>query len=60
LASHGNKVCRLRNLRSDRKPTPAKIKIDRSPVLTLWSVAVAEYLGRSRSTALAVGKPLLE
>jgi hypothetical protein len=37
-------------------PTPAKIKINRAPVLTLWAVVVAERLGYSRDSALTLGK----
>jgi len=37
-------------------PIPAKIKINRAPVLTLWAVVVDEQLGYSRDSALTFGK----
>jgi len=35
-----------------------KVKVNRAPVLTLWTTVVAERLGHNRATALTLGKAL--
>ena len=37
-------------------PKPAKIAINRAPVLTLWAAIVAERLGHDRDAALTLGR----
>jgi hypothetical protein len=37
-------------------PTPPSIRVNRAPVLTLWSTVVAERLGHAPETALTLGR----
>jgi hypothetical protein len=37
-------------------PPPARITINRAPVLTLWAAVVAERLGQDREAALTLGR----
>lgn len=41
-----------------RRTSPAKVQVNRAPVLTLWGAVVAEALGHDRDAALTLGRAL--